>query len=295
MNILDELKQAFKQGDALTRLIFINVALFVLISIVEVIEMLFQINISGNYLDWLMIPAHIPTFLSRPWTALTYMFLHVRFMHLLFNVLWLYWMGRIFIDMLNGRRLFVTYILGGLSGAALYILLYNILPAFAPSEFDPSFMLGASASVMAIGIATATYFPNYEIQLLLIGNLKLKYLALALVLMDLVFMADGNAGGHIAHLGGALYGFLWASNLKQGRDISKWFSQFLDFLIGIFKPKPKIKVAYKSSNYSYSAPSQTKASNQREIDAILDKIAKSGYDSLSKDEKETLFKMSNKS
>lgn len=295
MSIADEIKHSFKQGDTLTKLIFINIGIFVIINLVDVIGFIFQINISGIYLDWLMIPAHIPTYITRPWTAISYMFLHKGFFHLLFNVLWLYWMGRIFIDMLNGKRLLTTYILGGLAGAGLYLLAYNTLPAFSPSEFNPSFMLGASASVMAIGIATATYFPDYIMNLFLIGPVRLKYIAIALVVMDLIFMADGNAGGHIAHLGGALYGYIWAKRLKGGKDISKGFSLFLDSASTIFKPKSKIKVSYRSTQYSYNKPSGSKpAHSQREVDVILDKIAKSGYESLSKEEKEILFKMSNK-
>lgn len=292
MSIADDIKANFKHGDMLTKLIFINVGIYLLVNIIKVIGSFAGNNVEYFIVDYLAMPSGTVDLLYRFWTPLTYMFLHKGFLHILFNMLWFYWLGKIFIDMLNGRRLLSVYLLGGFAGAALYVLIYNLMGI----QSHP--ILGASAAVMAVVIATATYFPNYTIYLFLFGPVKLKYLGIAAVVLDVITLDDGNFGGHIAHFGGEIFGFIWASQLKKGNDISKGFTVLVDKVLTVFKPKSKVKIHYRnSSTPSYSSYSQdAKKQNvpQENIDKILDKIANSGYNSLTKEEKEILFKMSNK-
>jgi len=291
-SIIDEIKQSFKRGDALVKLIYLNVFVFLLVNIVKVIAFLSQASFGGTFLQLFTCPASTAAILHQPWGVLTYMFLHEGFLHILFNLLWLYWIGYIFIDFLNGKRLVAVYIFGGLSGAALYILVYNLLPVFDPAS---SFMLGASASVMAIVLAITVYVPNYTLYLMFLGPVKLKWIALVSVVLDVITLSDGNPGGHIAHLGGALFGLYWGFRLKNGKDITKWSYQAYDHVASVFKPKPRVKMYYSSGNTckekASSTPSTSKVS-KTELDAILDKISKSGYESLSASEKEKLFNAS---
>lgn len=290
--ILDELKETFKRGSMLTRLIYINLGVYLAVKLVDAFYFLFAIGGHNFLVTWLEVPADLHQLLYRPWTIFTYMFLHQAFLHILFNMLWLYWLGKIFLEYLTGKQLLNVYLLGGLSGAALYILAYNIFPVFQQS-IALSYALGASAGVLAIVVATAVYVPNYTIYLMFIGPVKLKYVALVSVLLDLVLITDGNAGGHIAHFGGALFGYLYISQMKKGIDISKGFGQMFDSIASWFKPKSKLKVTYKrgETDIEYNTRKQAE---QTQIDAILEKIAKSGYESLSSKEKEILFKQSGK-
>ncbi|MGD9992062.1 MAG: rhomboid family intramembrane serine protease [Salinivirgaceae bacterium] len=290
--IFDELKDTFKRGSMLTRLIYVNLGVFVMVKLVDAAYLLFAIQGSNFLIDWLAAPAQFSQLLYKPWTIFTYMFLHQQFLHILFNLLWLYWLGKIFLEYLTGKQLLNVYLLGGLSGAAFYILAYNIFPGFE-NALPFSYALGASAGVLAIVVAIAVYVPNYTIYLLFIGPVKLKYIALVSVLLDLILITDGNAGGHLAHLGGALFGYLFSSQLKSGTDLSKGFGKTMDTLADWFKPKSKLKVTYRrgETEIEYNARKQTE---QKEIDAILEKIAKSGYESLSSKEKEILFRQSRK-
>ena len=294
MGILDEIKASFRKGDYLIKLIYINVGMFLIVNIVKVISALFVLNISGVMLDWLAMPAYLPQLLWRAWTPITYMFLHEDFLHLLFNMLWLFWMGRIFVEYLGAHKLLTVYLVGGLAGAGLYIIGFNLLPMFN-SQNDIGLILGASGAVMAVVIGIAAYLPNYTIHLMFIGPVRLKYLALAMIVLDIIGMAGNNAGGHIAHLGGAMLGISWGLTLGKGTDFLKPLHQPLFKLMQLFVPKPKLKVHYRTDERFGHLKPEPPVGNQKEIDAILDKIAKSGYDSLSKDEKNLLFRMSNKS
>ena len=301
MTIWHDIKREFREGNNLIKIIFINIGVFVAINIIQVISWLFTGSSDSIFSQIILANIQtyisIPTLLTKPWTIITYMFTHVDFFHLLFNMLWLYWMGKIFIDMLNGKRFIAIYLLGGIAGAVFTYILYNVIPVLHTSMSGPMPMIGASAAVMAIIVATATYFPDYKVFLLFFGQVKLKYIALIMVLLDVLFMSDSNSGGHIAHLGGALFGYMWASQLKRGTDISKWFLNILDFILDLYKPRKKVRVSYKNTQEkSYVQYEDSKKSNvsQQEIDAILDKIAKNGYDSLSAKEKEILFTMSKK-
>ena len=271
--------KVFKSGNPLFLFIGINVLVFLLIQLVAVFE--FLSGSSGASL-WLMkqiaMPAHLLTLINKFWTIITYMFGHDGLFHILFNMLWLYWLGRIFLDFLNKRQFIFTYLAGGLAGAALFIIAYNVFPVFQPS-LPLAVLIGASASVMAVVAATATLLPDYSIRLLLIGSVRLKYLALAYFILDLIGIAGTNPGGSIAHIGGAILGFLYIKQLRSGKDWSK-----------MFRKKRKLTIVQKDNPMAKAS----KLPDQEIIDQILDKISKSGYDSLSSKEKEQLFKASNK-
>lgn len=296
-NPLDELKKFFTSNNMLVKLIIINVAVWLLIRVLGVLFNLFNLDITDNLLQWLAVPAHLEKLITRPWTLITYMFLHYDFWHILFNMLWLYWFGRIFLEYLNERQLLATYILGGLAGAALYILSFNIFPKFQ-TDYLHAIALGASASVMAIVVAISVYVPNYKIHLLFIGPVRILYIALASILLDILMIESENSGGHLAHLGGAIWGFYFIYLLKRGTDTSTIFHKMPTFKFSSSSRKSK-KTKFKNV-YSNDRPMTDEDYNlekkkmQEKIDQILDKISKSGYESLTKQEKELLFKSSNK-
>jgi membrane associated rhomboid family serine protease len=293
MGIWDDIKLTFRNGSNLTRLIYINIAVFFLITLIAVIGFLLNnTEISGKALDLFSVPASLNALLLRPWTLITYMFTHKDIWHILFNMLWLYWFGRIFLEYLDGRKLVAVYLLGGISGALVYILSFNIFPAFTGMISD-SVAIGASASVMAIVIAIAAYVPDYTIQLLLLGRIKIKYMALAIFVLTSIMDFSVNSGGKLAHIGGAFFGYFYILNLRHGRDIGKGFNSIIDFFVTIFKPRKKLIVTHKkvATEYEYN---KIKTDHQKQINHILDKISKGGYDSLTKEEKETLFNESQK-
>ena len=276
--------KTFKSSSKIYLLIAINVFVFLAINIPSVIEQLFaQSDFIKSYsIEYLALPAYLPKLLTRFWTPLTYMFLHSGVFHILFNMLWLYWMGQIFEDFLGNRRIVGLYILGGLAGAAFYIISFNLIPAFANSgALILSSAVGASASVMAVIAAAATIAPNYTISLMFIGPVKLKWLILFYIAIDFLGIAGPNAGGEIAHLGGALLGFIYVKQLQRGND---WVGS----IASIFKKRSKLKVV--SNNKNKKGPGKPR---QDEVDRILDKISTSGYDNLSAQEKEILFRASN--
>ncbi|MEG1838129.1 MAG: rhomboid family intramembrane serine protease [Bacteroidaceae bacterium] len=289
-HILTDLKETFKRGNIYLQLIYINVGVFVLTSLLTVILMLF--NRSGAaILLYLELPASVSNFLAQPWSLLTYMFMHAGFMHILFNMLWLYWFGSLFLYFFSAKHLRGLYILGGIGGGLFYMLAYNVFPYFQ-GMIQTSYLLGASASVLAIVVATAYREPNYQVRLLFIGAVRLKYIALFMIISDLLFITSDNAGGHLSHLGGALIGLLFASSLSKGHDITAWINILFDWVAGLFnrktwKRKPKMKVHYTGNkDYDYNA---TKKAQSDEVDKILEKIKKSGYSNLSTEEKKSLF------
>jgi len=280
----------------LIKLIYANLAVFIIVQLLHLPFWLMQAGGSPNSwaVNWLAVPSHIPTLIVKPWTVITYMFLHVELFHLFANMLWLYFLGQLFVQFLGERKLWTLYISGGIAGALLYILFFNLFPVFE-NVAPISKALGASASVMAIVIAVGTYIPNYSIRLLFLGEVKLKYIALFSFIIDVISISNSNSGGHIAHIGGAVMGFLFARQWQKGKDITAWAGTASDFLLAVFKPgkKSKLKVKYKKSNNKYDHNAR-KHNEQERVDAILDKISRSGYDSLSKEEKDFLFKTSNK-
>jgi len=291
MGIWDDIKKTFKNGNNLSRLIYINIAVFIIITIIAIIGFLLNNPIiSSTTLDLFSVPSYFKALLLRPWTLISYMFIHKDIWHILFNMLWLYWFGKIFLEYLDQRKIVAVYLLGGISGAVIYILSFNIFPAFA-GVVTKSVAIGASASVMAIVVAIAAYVPDYTIHLFLIGRIKIKYMALAIFVLTSIMDFSVNSGGKLAHIGGALFGYLYTINLRQGRDLGRGLNKIIDFIVTIFKPRPKLKVTYKkaASDYEYN---KIKSEHQSKINGILDKISKGGYDSLTKEEKETLFKES---
>lgn len=293
MGIWDDIKKTFRDGSSLIRIIYINIAVFLLLTVTAVIGFLVtNPAIPEKALSFFSVPSSLSALLLRPWTLFTYMFVHKDIWHILFNMLWLYSFGRIFLEYLDQRKLVAVYLLGGLSGAVVYILSFNIFPAFA-GVVNESVAIGASASVMAVVIAIAAYVPDYSVQLFLLGRVKIKYLALAIFVLTSVMDFSINSGGKLAHIGGAFFGYLYTINLRQGKDIGKGFNKISDFIVSIFKPRKKLKVTHKKAadEYEYN---KNKAEHQARINSILDKISKGGYDSLTKEEKETLFRESQK-
>ena len=293
MGIWDDIKNTFSHGSNLTRLIYINAGVFILITISAVIGFLIKNpDISYKFISLLSVPSSFKALLLKPWTVITYMFVHKDIWHILFNMLWLYWFGTIFLEYLDQRKLVAVYLLGGIIGALVYILSFNIFPAFTGIVAE-SVAIGASASVMAVVIAISAYVPDYTVQLFLFGRIKIKYMALAIFILTSVMDFSVNSGGKLAHIGGAFFGYFYTINLRQGRDIGKRFNSVIDFFATIFKPRKKLKVTYKKpvNEYEYN---KIKATHQVSINNILDKISKGGYDSLTKEEKETLFKESQK-
>lgn len=288
-SIITDLKETFRNGNIHVRLIFINAAVFVLTALIGVFLQLF--NMTGIQLfEWLEMPASVIRFLSQPWSLLTYMFMHAGILHILFNMLWLYWFGELFLHFFSAKHLRGLYLLGGFCGGLLYLIAYNVFPYFEPM-IPYSYLLGASASVLAIVAATAYREPNYPIQLLLIGSMKLKHVAWLVIGLDLLFITSSNAGGHIAHLGGALAGLVFAAQLNKGHDWTHYINLALDTILSLFnrqprKPKMKVNYGKRQSDYDYNA--RKKAQNE-EIDRILDKLRKSGYESLTAEEKKSLF------
>lgn len=285
MDIFADIKQTFKEGTSLTRLIYINLGVFVLIMLTGVF--FFLAARQNTLAEWLSVPSDLNTLLHRPWTLITYMFTHTSFLHILFNLLGLYWFGKIFLYRLDGEKLLSVYLMGGITGAVFYIAAYNIFPAF---ENVSGLLLGASASVYAILVAIAVYDPNMELHLSFIGAFRLKYVALFYVLLSVISISVSNPGGNIAHLGGAAWGWFFISQLGKGRDMGSWIEKLMRGLAGLFNSGSKLKVTYKQAarnDYEYN---RMKNAEQEEINRILEKIAKSGYDSLTKGEKELLFK-----
>lgn len=295
-NIFDGILRFFKGKSVLSRLILINIAVFVAAGIVRLVFYLYNqtpfFNIETE-LTWtahyLAVPSDLSELASRPWTVFTYMFFQENFWHIFFNMLVLYVGGVIFKEYLGGKKLLLTYILGGITGAIFYIAAFNSFPVFADRVLN-SVALGASASVMAIIVAVATYVPDYSIRLFLVGNVKFKWIAVFYIILDVLSIEKGNAGGHIAHLGGAFWGFIYILSLKKGLFINR----FIDPFKKMFRTKPRVKTTYNRKPKTDDQYSYDKMINQKKTDEILDKIKRSGYESLSKEDKEFLFSQSNR-
>ncbi len=289
MDIINDIKSTFKYGSVLTRLIYINIGVFLLLKILGV----FFYLAGQPYLliDWLSVPSNINALIRQPWTLVTYMFLHAGFIHLLFNILGLYWFGKLFLYRLDGEKLLSIYLLGGLAGAALYVVSYNLFPAFKSVH---GLLLGASASIFAILVAIAFYDPDREIMVPLIGSFKLKYVTAFYLLLSVIGISSSNPGGNIAHLGGAAWGWFYIHQLQKGKNMGTGLNKLMEKLTKLFKPKSHLTVTHKQpprDDYEYN---RQRNMQQEEINRILDKIAKSGYNTLSSKEKELLFKQGKK-
>lgn len=298
MNTIEQAKYKFRMASVVEKLIVINVLIFVLMYLIQVVFFLFEMPLN-TISDWLVFSKDPEDLLYKPWSIITYAFLHQGIFHIFFNMLILYYFGNYFLTYFTPKRLLNFYFLGAIAGALVYLLSYNFFPVF--SGVGRSYMLGASASVMAILVGIATKVPNLGVRLVLIGTVKLWHIAAVFIVLDLVRMPLGNAGGHLAHLGGAFLGYLYVKQLDRGNDIGAWWETFSDWFVGLFsssKEKPfrtvhRNKKAQKTTPKSRKPSGQDKGEKQKKIDTILDKISKSGYDSLTKDEKDFLFKSGN--
>lgn len=297
------LKQIFFGNTVLSRLILINTAIYLLVKVFGLIAYLFMVNHGDGFVlsilgQFMALPSDLGLLASKPWTIFTYMFLQEEFLHLLFNMVMLYFGGIIFLQYLSPAKLLLTYILGGLAGALFFAVAFNTFPVFTEVK-ENAVALGASASVLAIIIAIATYVPDYTIQLILFGRIKLKYLALIFILIDLLSIEAGNPGGHIAHLGGAFWGFVYASYLRNKYKFPDLGKTFTSVSFRSFSSKKKART-FDAGHSKSGRPltddeyNEKKVEMQEEIDLILEKISRSGYSSLTKEEKEFLFKSSNK-
>ncbi len=292
MSIVDDIKRSYKQGEVLTKFIYINIGVFVVVRLLQVFFS-FSGGPGADYplLRWISVPSNPSLLLVRPWTLFTYMFVHYEFIHFIFNVLVLYWFGRLFMAFFSSRQFVGVYLMGGLAGAAVYFVSYNIIPVLY-SNFPSSLLMGASASIMAILFAAARYRPEFTVEMMFFGPVKLKYIALIYFLLDLISIsALRNTGGHLAHIGGAALGWYFAVQLLKGKDITSGFNRFIDRILSLFKRKSTLTVSYKRpvSDMEFNAK---KVNRQAELDRILEKIKKSGYDSLTKQEKKILFEES---
>ena len=282
MSFMDNLKYRFATFSIAEKIILINVVCYLLPMLLNVLFFLLNIT-SSAYMDWLQLSPNLGTFITRPWTLLTYSFIHSGFFHLLWNMVLLFYAGRLLVNLFTDRIFINNYFLGVISGGLIFIGSYALFPVFS-GTYPP--MVGASAGVMAVFIFICTYTPNQEIRFFFV-NLKLKYLGLAFFFLDVIQIPYGNAGGHLAHIGGAVLGFFYARQLGVGRDIGTGFENVWQ---AVFKRK-QLKTVYRApQNKSTTTKKRDDSNHQNKIDAILDKISKSGYDSLSKEEKDYLFR-----
>lgn len=306
-NIFDDIRYEVANGGIITRLIFINVVVFLVANLFFVGTVLsFEDRSAANdmlnkVLSYIMLPASVSSLLKKPWTLITHMFAHFKFFHLLFNMLWLYWFGKIVEEFIGSKKILPLYMLGALAGAIILIASYNIFPGLkAGAPYVQA--LGASAGVLAIVVAAATIVPDYTVFLLFFGPVKIKWIAVVLVVIDLVSIPEQNTGGHIAHLGGALFGFIYIRQLRMGTDLAAPFVTVYEKAMNVLNLNPRPNPRYVVHKRTTVPPDMKvrksntgtveKQNKQERIDTILDKISRSGYDSLNKEEKEFLFKVS---
>ncbi|MEX2595419.1 MAG: rhomboid family intramembrane serine protease [Salibacteraceae bacterium] len=301
--MLDDLKNLFKGNHFVGQMIVINASIFIVVNLIA------HLVLGGNeraILEWLALPASITEFIWVPWSIISYMFLHGGLWHVVFNMYMLYWFGRIFGDFMGDKRLTGLYFLGGISGGLLYMLAYNLF-YLAGEPTNSMILVGSSAAVMAITVAAGMRFPDYIVNLLFFGAVKLKYVALVIFLLSTVIDFSSNMGGKLAHLGGAAMGYFYIRGLEKGNDYALSFYNLYERFINLFQKSPKLKVVpndfakqkkeKRSSFFGGTTESKSKSASdlketQAKTDAILDKISKSGYENLSKEEKEFLFKLS---
>ncbi len=298
--MFENLYKKYQGADVVGKFIFVNVALYVLLLFIGVFSVLFNAGtLSADVLSFVELPASLELLLVRPWTVFTYMFIHAGLWHILWNMFALYFFGRIFLNFYSVRHFVGIYILGGLFGALFFVLAYNLFPYFGP-YLPFSRLVGASAAVLAIVVAAAVRSPQYRINLMFVGSVKLSTFALVVVAMSFLMLSGENAGGNFAHLGGAFAGWLVADMLNKGKDLTlvvngpiDWMSSLLTRLRTPRKKKTKFTYTRggRSADYEYNA---RKKADEAEVDRILEKVKKGGYASLSEEEKRRLFEASSK-
>lgn len=283
----NRLRLSLTKDGALAGLVYINIAIFIFVGIYNAIFYIVTDHTPLFFDKMLALSSDPITVVKHPWTIITYMFYHLDFLHALFNLLVLYWFGVIFVDFFGNLKLTTMYIAGGISGGLFFLLAYNSLPVFY--DEGTSILLGASAAIMAITFGSASFSPNHKIWLMFIGDIRLKYLAFAYLIIDLIQIPFGNAGGHIAHLGGAFVGAMWGYIYrKNGKNILGWLEGLLNAIKKISFKRKTLKVAYKNTQMQ-----PRKKQNSKELDELLDKISQKGFDSLTEAEKQKLFKYKN--
>lgn len=288
-SIVEDIKANFDYGNMITKLIIINVAAFV---ITALLNAFFPEFYTQSILPYLALPGDLASLLYRPWTLITHMFLHEGIWHLVGNMMTLYWFGNITGDLLGDRKILPIYILGGLIGASFYLLSYNLLGGVG------GYALGASAATLAILFTGVAVAPDYQIHLLFFGPVRIKFVGLIILFFDIIGTQSSNSGGHFAHLGGTLFGFLFVTLLRNGIDLAAYFNNFIDFITFKRKPrrtqKPVLKVAHRSDTLKKKQVNHpvNRSEISARVDEILDKIKQNGYDSLSDEEKEVLYQAS---
>lgn len=282
MSLQEDIKYKLARLNVLEKIIVINVVIFVVSFILR--------RLSRGLYAWVELPSDFNSFIIKPWTIITYAFLHYEPIHLLFNMLWLYFLGRLFLNLFSPKMALNVYFLGAIFGGLAFLLGYNVLPSFFKGN---AYVVGASAAVRALMIFLCAYMPNKEIRFFTV-NLKLWYIGVALIVFDVFGLFGFNAGGNLAHLGGAVLGYIYAKQLLKGNDIGKGFERLMDRMAGWFKKKEKgpLKTVHKNKSKvgGYTKGDFDSFNKQKQIDVILDKISKSGYDSLTAQEKEFLFR-----
>lgn len=291
-DFFNTLKFRFKQKDLLVQIIIVNVLVFLILSVVTLVTTLFKFSVPFYDSSFIEVSSNIDVLVKHPWTVLTYMFVHYNLWHILFNMLILYWFGQLFLSYFNQKQLGSLFILGGLAGALLFLIAFNTIPYYVDMN-HPS-MVGASAAVTAIIFASAFYNPQQRVNLLIFGSVKIIFIALFIFVLDFISLAGDNSGGHVAHIGGALIGYFFATQYRKGRDITRWLTRILDWVVNLFKPKPKLKVKTRKKTETDYEYNQRRNNESADIDRILDKIKASGYSSLNADEKKRLFDASQK-
>ncbi len=296
-DIINQIKQSYKAGDILTRLIFINVGVFFSIKTVQIIFGLFTIievhEVNDAIYKYLAFPSNnLEAALFRFHTVITHMFLHLGFRHIFYNMLSLYFLGRIFLSYFTPKKFLGLYLLGGFAG----LILLEVILKISPKDQLSLPAHGASAAVMTIVIGICAYVPKVEVRPFGLFPIKLMYVGMVYFLLDYLFLMEANTGGHIAHIGGAITGYIFATSEKKGKDITKGMNSVISGIVNLFKRKSKLKVVHSQKNVQNMTDdeyNENKKYTQKEIDKILDKISASGYESLSKQEKKDLYNFSN--
>lgn len=295
MGFIDQLKTEYRIGGIVQRLIFWNVGLFIIPLVIFALLGLGHIHYPafdwtlGDSQNWFSLSPNAADLIWKPWSLVTYAFLHAGVLHILFNMLMLVFAGRLFLTFFTQKQFFGLYILSAIFSGLAFVAGQTFIPLMQANGLP---LVGASAAIMGVLIASAVYAPDYEVRLMLIGRLKLWHIALALVVLDLLYISAENTGGHLAHLAGALFGYLYIVLLKKDTDLSRGVSSVIDFFANLFKPRksaPFKKVYRNTAPPARNSGIKPKDLTQKQIDDILDKIGQSGYDSLTKEEKDFLF------
>ncbi len=278
LNIINDIKHAYRTATVVEKIIYINVFLF-----------LITVLFTKFIIQWFALPSNFDSFLNKPWTLITYAFIHKDIFHVLSNLLVLFYIGNLFLTFHTKKQFLNFYFLGGIFGAIIFLAYYYFIDNTGALP-----LAGASAAVTTIFIAIATKTPRYALRLRFIGSVELWVLAAFWVGLSILQLANPDKGSAIAHISGAIFGFIYSKQLAQGNDIGKWFETILDFFTNVFKPKKKspFKAVYKTKKRNTA--NEVSKTRQRKIDDILDKISKSGYESLTQEEKNFLFRAGKK-